>query len=195
MAWLGTALLVLALVNALTVRPREETGGARIRDEHQTPVGNPDQKSPINNSRSAIRNRQSAIYWRPCFEHQCCRRSRSRRACRADRSQPVHGHRAMGSASGGADVGLDERHRRRTERPHLGRRTLRRKHLRRIESAAILEFDPSGKLLRSFAAGMFVFPHGFLVDREGNVWVTDAQGTRRQRPSGLQVQPGRASSC
>ncbi len=41
---------------------------------------------------------------------------------------------------------------------------------------AILEFDQSGKLLRSFAAGMFVFPHGFLVDREGNVWVTDAQG-------------------
>jgi sugar lactone lactonase YvrE len=41
---------------------------------------------------------------------------------------------------------------------------------------AILEFDPSGKLLRSFGAGMFIFPHGFLVDREGNVWVTDAQG-------------------
>jgi DNA-binding beta-propeller fold protein YncE len=41
---------------------------------------------------------------------------------------------------------------------------------------AILEFDASGKLLKSFAAGMFVFPHGFHVDRDGNVWVTDAQG-------------------
>jgi sugar lactone lactonase YvrE len=41
---------------------------------------------------------------------------------------------------------------------------------------AILEFDRAGKLVKSFAAGMFVFPHGFLVDREGNVWVTDAQG-------------------
>jgi NHL repeat len=41
---------------------------------------------------------------------------------------------------------------------------------------SILEFDPSGKLLRSFGAGMFIFPHGFLVDKEGNVWVTDAQG-------------------
>jgi sugar lactone lactonase YvrE len=41
---------------------------------------------------------------------------------------------------------------------------------------AILEFDPSGKLLRSFGAGLFVFPHGFHVDRERNVWVTDAQG-------------------
>ncbi len=41
---------------------------------------------------------------------------------------------------------------------------------------SILEFDPSGKLLRSFGAGLFIFPHGFLVDKEGNVWVTDAQG-------------------
>ena len=42
--------------------------------------------------------------------------------------------------------------------------------------APILEFDPSGKLLRSFGAGVLIFPHGFHVDREGNVWVTDAQG-------------------
>jgi len=40
----------------------------------------------------------------------------------------------------------------------------------------ILEFDPSGKLLRSFGAGVLIFPHGFHVDRDGNVWVTDAQG-------------------
>ncbi len=38
---------------------------------------------------------------------------------------------------------------------------------------SILEFDPSGKLLKSFASGMFVFPHGFHVDKDGNVWVTD----------------------
>jgi DNA-binding beta-propeller fold protein YncE len=42
----------------------------------------------------------------------------------------------------------------------------------------ILEFDPSGKLLRSFGAGLLVFPHGFHVDRDGNIWVTDAQGTK-----------------
>jgi hypothetical protein len=42
--------------------------------------------------------------------------------------------------------------------------------------APILEFDPSGKLLRSFGEGMFVFPHGLYVDQEGNVWVTDARG-------------------
>jgi len=40
----------------------------------------------------------------------------------------------------------------------------------------ILEFDPSGKLLKSFGARMLIFPHGFHVDRDGNVWVTDAQG-------------------
>jgi streptogramin lyase len=42
--------------------------------------------------------------------------------------------------------------------------------------APILEFDPSGRLLRSFGAGLFVFPHGIGVDKEGNVWVTDGQG-------------------
>jgi streptogramin lyase len=42
--------------------------------------------------------------------------------------------------------------------------------------APILEFDQSGKLLKSFGAGMFVFPHGIHVDKDGNVWVTDAQG-------------------
>ena len=40
----------------------------------------------------------------------------------------------------------------------------------------ILHFDPSGKLLASFGAGMFVFPHCIAVDHDGNVWVTDADG-------------------
>ena len=37
----------------------------------------------------------------------------------------------------------------------------------------ILEFDPSGKLLKSFGAGLFAYPHGFTVDGNGNLWVTD----------------------
>ena len=41
---------------------------------------------------------------------------------------------------------------------------------------AVLEFDPSGKLLTSFAKGMFVQAHGLAVDHDGNVWVSDAQG-------------------
>src|SRR5712692_6240013 len=35
----------------------------------------------------------------------------------------------------------------------------------------ILEFDPSGKLKRSFGAGLFAYPHGFTVDADGNLWV------------------------
>lgn len=36
-------------------------------------------------------------------------------------------------------------------------------------------FDQSGKEIRSFGGGMFVWPHGIHVDRDGNVWVTDAR--------------------
>src|SRR5262249_7943028 len=42
--------------------------------------------------------------------------------------------------------------------------------------APILEFDPSGKLLRNFGAGLFVFPHGNGVGKEGNGWATVGQG-------------------
>src|SRR4051812_17767903 len=36
-------------------------------------------------------------------------------------------------------------------------------------------FDESGKEIRSFGGGMFVWPHGIHIDRDGNVWVTDAR--------------------
>jgi len=39
----------------------------------------------------------------------------------------------------------------------------------------ILKFDPSGKLITSFGKDMFAQAHGMTLDREGNVWVTDAQ--------------------
>jgi hypothetical protein len=43
-------------------------------------------------------------------------------------------------------------------------------------AAPILKFDrSSGKLLKSFGAGMFIFPHGLYVDRDGNVWITDGR--------------------
>ena len=42
--------------------------------------------------------------------------------------------------------------------------------------APVLKFDPSGKLVKSFGAGMFVFPHGIAVDLDGNVYVSDADG-------------------
>ena len=37
----------------------------------------------------------------------------------------------------------------------------------------ILEFDPAGRLLTSFGTGLFAYPHGFTVDREGNLWASD----------------------
>ena len=38
----------------------------------------------------------------------------------------------------------------------------------------ILEFTPTGRLLRSFGAGLFAHPHGFTVDRNGNIWTTES---------------------
>jgi DNA-binding beta-propeller fold protein YncE len=39
----------------------------------------------------------------------------------------------------------------------------------------ILKFDSSGNLLKAWGSGMFVFPHGATVDKDGNLWVTDEQ--------------------
>ena len=39
----------------------------------------------------------------------------------------------------------------------------------------LLRFDSTGKAVKSFGEGLFVQAHGMTVDRDGNVWVTDAQ--------------------
>src|SRR5438876_10543302 len=49
--------------------------------------------------------------------------------------------------------------------------------------APIMKFDESGKLVKSFGAGMFVRPHGIRIDREGNVWVTDGEGPDGKDPN------------
>jgi DNA-binding beta-propeller fold protein YncE len=51
----------------------------------------------------------------------------------------------------------------------------------------ILKFDENGKLLKSFGAGIFVWPHSVHVDRDGNVWVSDARLTT---PAELKKFPG-----
>jgi sugar lactone lactonase YvrE len=39
---------------------------------------------------------------------------------------------------------------------------------------AAYQLDPaSGRVLRGIGAGLFAFPHGLHVDRDGNVWITD----------------------
>jgi hypothetical protein len=37
----------------------------------------------------------------------------------------------------------------------------------------ILEFSPDGKLLKSFGAGLFAYPHGFTIDDDGDLWTSD----------------------
>jgi sugar lactone lactonase YvrE len=49
----------------------------------------------------------------------------------------------------------------------------------------VLKFDASGTLVKSFGAGMFIFPHGILVDRDGNIWVTDGQDNLPRRGRGV----------
>jgi hypothetical protein len=42
----------------------------------------------------------------------------------------------------------------------------------------VMKFDANGTLLKSFGAGMIAFAHGIHVDRDGNVWITDANDNR-----------------
>lgn len=47
---------------------------------------------------------------------------------------------------------------------------------------AVLKFDASGRLVTAFGGGMFAFPHGIHVDREGNIWVVDGVPLGRGEP-------------
>jgi sugar lactone lactonase YvrE len=52
--------------------------------------------------------------------------------------------------------------------------------------APILKFDPEGRLLASFGAGLFLFPHNLTIDRAGNIWTTDEgnHAVRKFTPDG-----------
>jgi DNA-binding beta-propeller fold protein YncE len=41
--------------------------------------------------------------------------------------------------------------------------------------APIQKFDATGRLVTSFGAGMFNYPHGLFVDRDSNIWVSDGR--------------------
>jgi streptogramin lyase len=56
----------------------------------------------------------------------------------------------------------------------------------------ILKFDAAGKLVKSFGAGMLIFPHGIHVDRDGNIWVTDGQDNAPRPARGGAAAGGRA---
>ena len=38
----------------------------------------------------------------------------------------------------------------------------------------VLKFSPEGEFLSSFGGGMFVWPHGIVVDGDDNLWIVDA---------------------
>jgi DNA-binding beta-propeller fold protein YncE len=51
-------------------------------------------------------------------------------------------------------------------------------HRRRCSAstlAPIQKFDSTGRLVKSFGAGMFNYPHGLYIDRDDNVWVSDGR--------------------
>jgi DNA-binding beta-propeller fold protein YncE len=37
----------------------------------------------------------------------------------------------------------------------------------------VFEFDKSGKMLKNFGSGLFIFPHGIYIDKHDNVWIAD----------------------
>jgi sugar lactone lactonase YvrE len=53
----------------------------------------------------------------------------------------------------------------------------------------VLEFDPSGKLLKSWGEGMFVFPHGILIEKDGTIWLTDGQGANGKGQQVFKLSP------
>src|SRR3954451_20993450 len=40
----------------------------------------------------------------------------------------------------------------------------------------VVEFDTTGKVLKTWGQGQFLYPHGIRVDRNGFLWLTDASG-------------------
>ena len=48
----------------------------------------------------------------------------------------------------------------------------------------IIKFDPDGNVVTMFGSRMFAWPHGLHVDRDGNVWVTEAGGGESSQAGG-----------
>jgi streptogramin lyase len=46
-------------------------------------------------------------------------------------------------------------------------------HCANSDQDAIFQFDLEGNVVKSFGAGLFSFPHGFFLDHEGFLWVTE----------------------
>lgn len=40
---------------------------------------------------------------------------------------------------------------------------------------AVLVYNSAGKIVSTWGSGLFNFPHGFLFDNDGNIWISDSQ--------------------
>ena len=88
-----------------------------------------------------------------------------RKAARGDRRAPSRWTRTA-SQSGWPNAAAAHAH---------GNSCLDRATGKMSDLPSVLKFDSTGKLVKSFGAGMLIFPHGIHVDRDGNIWVTDGQ--------------------
>ena len=59
----------------------------------------------------------------------------------------------------------------------------------RDEVPAFLKYNSDGKLVDSWGEGMFVWPHGFFLDTDGNIWTTDARGREGKGQQVLKFSP------
>jgi hypothetical protein len=53
----------------------------------------------------------------------------------------------------------------------------------------VMEFDTSGKFLRAWGAGKFLFPHGFFIDRGDHLWITDNHVDHNQGDTVMEFSP------
>lgn len=53
----------------------------------------------------------------------------------------------------------------------------------------IMEFDAQGNFIKAFGGGLTVFPHGFYIDAQDNVWLTDARAIPGKGATALKFSP------
>ena len=59
----------------------------------------------------------------------------------------------------------------------------------------IVKLDPTGKVVQSFGAGLFLWPHGMDVDRQGNIGIADARSATPPSWQSFRTGRTRAMRC
>jgi streptogramin lyase len=58
----------------------------------------------------------------------------------------------------------------------------------------VMKFDASGRMVKSFGAGLIQSPHGIHVDYDGNIWVTDCSCTLGRQDTSAAAVAARAAN-